>query len=163
MSEPMPKHGKSKQDWGTPPELLAAIKGLLGIDEFCVDLAANRDNTVARAWYGPGGMSEDSLDGSTWLFDEWAWCNPPFADIEPWARKAAEWAAQGARIAVLVPASVDANWWADHVEGKARVLALAPRITFVGATAPYPKPVALLLYDRAGGSGIHQWRWKARR
>lgn len=157
---------ESKQDWGTPPEFLSAVKRLLGVDEFAVDLAAHADNAVAPIWFGPGGAREDSLSpDASWSdgYLRWLWLNPPYADIAPWVEKAAAEAALGARIAVLVPLSADANWWADHVEGKARALAVAPRLQFVGAKDPYPKPIALLLYDEAGGSGIHQWRWKARK
>ena len=79
-------------------------------------------------WYAPGGL---------------IWCNPPYGKIGPWVAMAAKCPTP---VAVLIPAAVGTNWWADHVHGKAAIYLFRPRLTFQGHTAPYPKDLALLIY-----------------
>jgi hypothetical protein len=79
------------------------------------------------------------------------WCNPPYAKIAPWVKKASEYTGPCV-VAVLVPAAVGSNWWADFVDKKAQVLFLGTRLTFKGHNQPYPKDCALLIYG-AGKPG----------
>lgn len=152
---PTQKPGRSRQDYGTPPEFLAAVKARLGIAEFAIDLAASVSNTVAPEYYDE---ASDSLTRS-WVFPGVCWLNPPFSRLEPWTRKAFEQSRVGARIAMLVPAGVGANWWKQRVHGKAFVLLLNGRLTFVGEKAPYPKDCALLLYGPDIAPGYDVWTW----
>lgn len=158
---PEQKPGRSIQIVQTPPELIHAVRALLGVEAFSVDLAATEDNRQAPLWMGPGSLIPDALAVAWEGLPGWTWLNPPYADIAPWLSQAARAGAAGCRVAALVPASVGANWWTEHVHGKARALALSPRVTFVGHDHPFPKDLALLLYDRAGGCGIQPWRWDA--
>lgn len=146
MSMPLQKPGKSKQDHQTPPEFLNAVRHYLGIKDFAIDLAANDANHVTETYYTP---EENALvcDWADWCRDTWAWLNPPFADIAPWVEKAYTEARRGGKIAMLVPASVGANWWRDWVHEKTPVLFLNGRITFVGQADAYPKDCALILYQ----------------
>jgi phage N-6-adenine-methyltransferase len=153
--------GGTKQDYGTPREFIAAVERRFG--PIAIDLAAHAGNHVVPTYFGPGSaICEDSLErdwtgpassrGTLWL-------NPPFANIAPWAAKCS-----GARdrlgwILLLVPASIGSVWFAEHVEGKAMVLGLSPRLTFVGETAPYPKDLLLAAFG-FGLSGFGTWRWK---
>lgn len=157
---PTQKPGRSKQDYGTPPEFLAAVKSRLGIDGFAVDLAADRDNSVADEFYT--STNSALLQRYDWLFSGWCWCNPPYARIGPWVEKAYVESRRGARVAMLLPAGVGANWWREWVHGKAFVLLLNGRITFVGETAPYPKDCALLLYGPDIAPGYDVWTWAPR-
>lgn len=160
MAIPKQNPGRSKQDYGTPPELLRAITAKLGIRRFSLDVAADATNSVAESFYD---AERDGLaDGNRWLSGEgsWTWCNPPFAGISPWVHRAASEARMGAQVCVLVPASVGANWWKDWVEPRSYQLFLTPRITFVGCKDPYPKDCALLLYTPWGATGNQTWRWK---
>lgn len=95
------------------------------------------------------------------------WLNPPYSpDIEPWACKAAEWRLRGVPgscLAMLVPASIDADWWRLFVRGKAHVIALKSRPKFKGHSQGYPKPMVLCVYDPRypdQGSGVELWDWK---
>ena len=159
---PVQKPGRSKQDYQTPPEFLAAVKKLLEIDFFDVDLAASVNNSVA----GPNYYSEENSaldEKNSWnIGGGWAWCNPPYGTIKPWVQKALEESKKGARIAMLVPASVGSNWWRDYVDAMANVLFLNGRLTFKGHTAPYPKDCALLMYgpvpDNSGSYSVWNWR-----
>lgn len=152
---PTQKPGRSKQDYQTPPEFLAAVKARLGIVAFAWDLAASAENAVATHFYSEAVSAFEN----TWHSNGWAWCNPPFAHLEPWVSRAYGMSRVGARIAMLVPAGVGSNWWRDHVHGKACVLLLNGRITFVGETAPYPKDCVLLLYGPDVAPGYDVWTW----
>lgn len=154
---PKQKPGHSRQDYQTPPEFLRALKHRLRIEHFTCDLAASRSNTVAELYY----TEADNALLYPWRFQGWCFCNPPYADIEPWVRHAWEEAEAG-HIAMLVPASTGANWWRDWVHDKAHVLLLNGRLTFVGETTSYPKDSALLLYTPYIKGGYEVWDWRAR-
>ena len=52
--------GSSRQDWGTPPEFLDAVRARFGALDW--DLAAHRKNAVSARYLGPGShYSDDSL------------------------------------------------------------------------------------------------------
>lgn len=158
MSGPRQKRGRSEQAVETPPDFLAAVRARFGAPSF--DLACTWENAKA-----PSHLSGDSLR------EDWseicgpAWLNPPYGDIAPWVRKAAETTQypmrpHGSRpkILVLVPASIGSEWFAAHVHDRALVLALRPRITFVGHAHPYPKDLMLLVYGER--PGFELWKWK---
>lgn len=161
MTEPTQKPGRSKQDYGTPPEFLAAVKAKLGIPSFYCDLAARRDNAVADTYITP---EINALSVPWTMRDGWCWLNPPYANIEPWVRKAyREWFVNNVNVAMLIPAAVGANYWRDYVHRKCRVLLLNGRITFVGCKDPYPKDCVLLLYASVVpfiGPEYDVWSWK---
>jgi phage N-6-adenine-methyltransferase len=152
VSPPKQKPGRSKQDYGTPSEFIAAVEGRFGPLDF--DLACTAANKVATDW--PSGGDAFAI---TWSDLGRAWLNPPFSRIEPWARRCAEtrlgWSD---RIFMLTPASVGANWFAEHVHGKALVLGLSPRLVFVGEKDPYPKDLILSCYGEHPGFDV--WRWR---
>lgn len=158
-SMPEQKPGRSRQDYGTPPELLLAVANRLRLDGwFSYDLAASKENTVVEDYFY---TEEDNALTKFWHYiDGWCWLNPPFADIEPWVKKAQYEATKGAHIVMLVPASVGSNWWANWVAGLCYQVFIGPRLTFVGETTPYPKDCALLFYTPWGFKGNEVWRWK---
>ena len=155
---PMPKQkpGKSIQTYGTPEDFLMAVKAKWAIDEFSVDAAASRDNAVCKAFIDE---AQDALKCS-WTRTGVVWCNPPFANLEKWVRKAYIESQQGSHILMLVPASPGANWWRDWVHHKATVTFVNGRLTFVGQEDPYPKDVALLEYPFRGQLAYNIWTWR---
>lgn len=162
--EPAQKPRRSRQDWATPADFLAAVKRRLCIGRFNFDLAATAANRVEECYYGPeSSFGTDALDMNWSRYDKglWMWCNPPYTDIRPWVAKAADESTRGAQIAMLVPASTGSNWWRDHVVNDAYVVYLNGRLTFAGATAPYPKDCALLLYTPFIRSGSTTWNWRS--
>lgn len=154
---PKQKPGRSEQSVATPKDFLEKVKGLLGIEEFDIDLAAEESNKVAYAFYS----KEDNSLKQDWGFGGFCWLNPPFSNITPWVEKSYMESQKGAKIAALVPASVGSNWWSNWVENKAHVLLLQPRLTFVGHTSCYPKDLVLLLYTKWIKGGRYHWRWDA--
>lgn len=163
MTMPVQKPGYSRQDYGTPRALLDAVRGRLGIEDFAIDLAADRLNAVCASFidYDVNSFTCDwgKSTGYDVTKDRWGWLNPPFGAIGPWVQKAWEESLRGAQVAMLVPASVGSNWWTSWVHRKARVLFLNGRVTFVGQVDSYPKDCAVLLYGRAIEPGYFPWRW----
>lgn len=158
---PRQKPGQSVQEVETDPEFIAAVRKRFG--SFAIDLAADNDgaNTQAERWIGP---MANSLERD-WTAGKDArrvmWLNPPYSDIAPWAKKCREESTRlkgRGRILLLVPASVGSNWFQEHVFRKSLVLFLAPRLTFVGHSAPYPKDLLLAVYGER--AGFQCWRWK---
>lgn len=157
---PEQKPGRSRQDYGTPKELLTAVQRRLKVNHFTVDLAASHENTVCELYF----TEECNSLAQNWLVASrggWAWLNPPFADLAPWVTKAAVESATGAHIAMLVPSSVGSNWWKKWVEPFAYVAHLTGRLTFVGETTPYPKDCSLLFYQPGWFVGSTCWDWRA--
>jgi len=156
---------RSKQDVGTPPEFLAALVDRFG--PINLDLAANQENRVCEQWLGPGSqLGEDALAVDWAMLPErgvvmghW-FLNPPHGNVAPFVKKCAEQAtSMPGAITVLVQAAVGTNWFADHVEGKALVEPIRPRLKFVGQKDPYPKDLMILVYGRWERPGFHTWRW----
>ena len=144
----------TKQDWGTPPEFIAAVQARFGnID---IDLAARDDNAKAPRWITPE-INSLAVDWSQ--FAGVGYLNPPFEDIEPWARKCAESASPRFRIVCLWLASVDSLWFDRWVLPYA-VSCGVSRMQFVGADWGYPKSLMVSVFG-LGASGFGPlWRWK---
>ena len=163
MSVPQQNPGKSRQDYRTPQEFLRAVERDFHVLAWATDLAATSENRVCQVHLGPGSeRGEDALsvDWSTLPGESGdRWLNPEFGNIEPFAEKCAAHREDGGRIFLLTPASVGTNWYADHVHGVAHVVALSPRLTFVGESCPYPKDLMLSVFGPVRG-GFSTWRWK---
>jgi phage N-6-adenine-methyltransferase len=152
---PSVKRGKSFQGYQTPPEFIRAVELRFGLIRY--DLAATEDNRQALRFISP---EQDAFTV------EWhklhshglLWLNPPYKNIRRWVKKCADEAVLGAHIALLIPASVSTNYFADYVHGYSLVMPIRPRLVFVGETQPYPKDLMLCLYR--GTSGFEPWRWK---
>lgn len=169
MSRQMPKQkpGRSKQDYSTPQTLIDAVLRYLGEDDFYVDLAATKENAKAKRFITP---EQDALSPDTiWYTGKgWGWLNPPFGDVYPWVSKArSESVVRGSKIVMLLPASVGAVWFHQHVHNWARaIFFLRPRISFDGK-APYPKDCMLVFFDESHRKFEHHirethyftWRW----
>jgi phage N-6-adenine-methyltransferase len=159
---PAQRPGRSRQDYATPEAFILAVLKRFKIPRFDTDLAASNENAKADDY-----LSED-IDS---LAQDWTnlagvehWLNPPFGYIDPWAAKCAEYARSRAypksrpgRLFFLTPASVGANWFAEHVWKKALVIALQGRLSFDGK-APYPKDCILSCYGMAPGFEVWDWR-----
>jgi len=156
---------KSNQGWRTPAEFLVAIERKFGLIDFDLAATAGHQVTQGAAFFSP---EEDSLSREWGSEDPGAWklpsiprvryLNPPFAHIAPWAAKLSACQHLPAWTLMLVPASIGSMWWQQHILGKMMIFGI-PRITFRGATAPYPKDLALL----CAGFGVHgngYWDWR---
>lgn len=156
---PQQRPGRSKQDYGTPREFIDAVERRFGALDF--DLAASAENAIVPCFF------DEARDA---LVQDWRsietgrgrsrllWLNPPFSDLEQWAKKACAEAELGARVLMLTPASVGSEWYARHVHGSAIVLALRPRLSFIEGD-PYPKDLILSCFG-FGVAGFDLWKWK---
>lgn len=161
-----PRARSMNQDIRTPAEVVNAVENRFG--QIVLDLAA-KDGDEVRPGMAHITPEQDSLK-TPWPTRRHVsgvyWLNPPFADIGPWAVKCVRWmreANPGVALALLVPASVGASWWQHAVRGCAIVYAVTPRITFVGSMQPYPKDLALAIYDprhQTPDASVLAWRWK---
>ena len=164
---PVQKPGKSFQAYETPAVFLDAVKKRFGIKAFAYDLAASNENTKGVRWFT---KEQDSLVQDWTQLRGDCFLNPEYADIAPWAEKAAASAwwedarakhgggpAGDRRIFFLVPAAVGSNWFAKFVDGKALVLLLNGRISFDGKS-PFPKDNILCIYGMRPGYEV--WSWK---
>jgi len=167
MKRKMPRQRphRSEQAVGTPRAFLDAVEERFGIIDW--DLAATAANAVTGKYLGPGASrGEDSLAVDWAMLPHQSpgrfWLNPPFGKIAPFAKKCAEQApAIDGSILMLVPASVGTNWFAEHVHRKALVLALRPRLTFVGSEDPFPKDLMLCVWGRWVVPAFETWRWNS--
>jgi phage N-6-adenine-methyltransferase len=152
---PPQKPGKSKQDYETPDEFIRAVEARFG--PLNIDLAAREDNTKVKGAFIPPEVN--SLEVDWRQFKGNGWLNPEFSNISPWVERASRYAGPSLKVFVLVPAAVGSNWYAEHVHGKALVLALAPRMVFVGEKQGYIKDLILCCYG-FGVTGFDLWVWK---
>jgi hypothetical protein len=171
----IPSQGLDKKGgvYGTPKDFLQAVDEIYPI---WFDLAANAENCVfhkIRWWpqYGDDqkyhyDLSDDTLSIKNWFIDAgrygfkgngWMWLNPPFSNIEPWAKKCAEEGALGARVLFLVPQGTQA-WARKWCRPNALEIRLEGRMTFDGETAPYPKDLTLWVFG-IGMVGTITWQW----
>lgn len=152
---PAQRPGRSEQIVRTPKALLDAVQKRFGA--FDVDLACTRANCVAPLGYmHDAGRDSLACDWGAEHPGGFGWLNPPFGNIAPWVAKCA--ATRDMWIAALLPASIGANWFAEHVHRHAYVLALSPRVTFVGHKSPFPKDLIIAMYG-TGFRGFDTWRW----
>jgi phage N-6-adenine-methyltransferase len=151
---PEQKPGKSEQDVSTPDNFIEAFVKRFGIITW--DLAADSSNSKGLSHFD---KEHDSLSQNWSTLPGNLWLNPPYEKIGPWAAKCAMESREGAKIFMLVPASVGSNWYLDYVHRHAYVLALNPRLKFVGHKTAYPKDLILCCYQNHL-SGFNVWRWK---
>lgn len=104
----------NRDAYRTPPELFAALDAEFN---FRIDVAASAANTLCVNY-----LTEiDNALMADWLeYDLWtgghAWCNPPYSDITPWVRKAAEQAKSGIGCVMLVMADTSVGWYAEAIK-----------------------------------------------
>lgn len=162
MSSSMPaqRPGRSKQDYQTPPEFLDAVLRRYSIRDFSIDLAASAMNRVTDRFYSE---ADNALVQPWGVGAGWAWCNPPYAHIGPWVKRAYEQSREpDRRILMLLPAGVGSNWFRDWVHGKAKIIFLNGRLQFVGTPDPYPKDLLLLQYQSGCWCNDYSvWSWAA--
>lgn len=155
-TDPRPPGGDQRA--GTPQAFIDAIS-----TEFTIgcDLAADEHNYKHPFYISTGSLFES---WENWIPDgQFGWLNPPFAKITPWVAKCHESLTNhGTRTLLLVPASVDSNWFHSHVFGIAEVRFLKGRIKFDGHKNTFPKPLMLCVYEPGRCPAMFPWDWKAR-
>lgn len=145
---------QTEQSVGTDPLFWQILNAHFG---FTHDLACTRDNQLCKFGLTP---SDNSLSVDWHKLEGWLYLNPPYNQIQPWAEKCWVESQLGAKVVMLVPASVGANWFRDYLWLKATVRVLNGRLTFVGHTAPYPKDLLIAIYHPRIFKNLDLWEWK---
>lgn len=151
----------AQQAYRTPQDFLERVQRKFGV-VLGFDLACSLEDSVC----GTAGFHHPEHDA---LASAWptsppgaaAWCNPPFNRAGAFARVASE--STHCRTLMLIPASVGSAWFAEHVDGKALVVFLRPRITFLmpdgmPCDAGINRDCMLLGYGWQPGYHCEDWR-----
>ena len=153
LTGPTVRRHRSEQDVATPDDFRRVVMIRFGVPD--CDVAASPSNAFALKFFT---KEQDALK-QTWP-GGLLWLNPPFGDLDPWAAKCHVEAKCGARILLLVPASVGSNWFAKHIFHVADVYFLRPRLMFKGHDKPYPKDLMLCWFHPLSTGSIECWKWK---
>jgi hypothetical protein len=158
------------QVYRTPPELLEAVQRRFGAITF--DAACMSTDKVAPYGYAIDlGLDALAFDWREHLRGEITWCNPMWRDAGEYAAKCAQLAEAGGRVLLNVQLAPDSNWYAEHVHGRALVLALNPRVPYLnpdgspaftdrnGKALGINRPVMVAAYG-FGQTGFEPWKWK---
>jgi len=127
----------ASSEWETPQDLFDRLNNEFGFE---VDTCATPENAKCNRFYTP---KEDGL------LQPWhgvCWCNPPYGrEVGKWVAKAAESAANGATVVMLLPARTDTKWFHEYIYGKAEIRFLKGRLKFGGSknSAPFPSMVVI--------------------
>lgn len=128
----------SKTDlWETPQKFFDELDLEFHFD---LDVCALPENAKCEDYYTP------ETDGLSQCWHGCCWCNPPYGrEIERWVKKAADSAAGGATVVMLLPARTDTRWFHDYIYGKAEVRFVRGRLKFGGSknSAPFPSMVVV--------------------
>jgi phage N-6-adenine-methyltransferase len=167
-----------RQEWETPPEFWTAVNRVY---EFQIDVCAKGHNSKCEVWFGPGCLVEpseydDSLNAPWWSVKgtppaRRAWCNPGFARVLDWHRKAFEETAKHP-VALCVVAGIPGasqEWYRFASTYADEIIHLSPRVHYL---APWPikqssnnRESVLYVYRRkvvVDRPAVHTlWNWKA--
>jgi phage N-6-adenine-methyltransferase len=158
-----------KQSIATPWPFIHALEQRFGVPvDF--DLAATAENAKAPDYWTKGDNALKSDWSSIFAIENpglhererhvrLAFCNPPFSNLKPWAKKLAECRWLTRWTVMLAPSSHDADWFQLLLRGKVQIDAI-PRIQFETNTHLYPKGLALYVAG-FGVNGSTDWDWRA--
>lgn len=152
-------YSSDRMDWGTPPDLFAALNEEFG---FKVDAAARSDNSLVSHYYGPGHWdlaSRDALTRAVWGSP--AWLNPPYGRVLPAFIEAAfRQQERGRTVVALIPARTDTRYWHDYVMQAKEIRLIRGRVRFAGAPASAPFPSAVVVFaPHDGETAVRSWHW----
>lgn len=114
--------------WRTPKWLFIAIQRFIGT-EFDVDVACNKDNALLPNYIG---VERDALKSSWGEPGTVAFLNPPYSRISPWIDAAIREQARGVTTVMLIPQSLDTQWYERATEcANETVILSGGRVAFV--------------------------------
>lgn len=108
-----------RDDWKTPPDLLADLQTAVG--GFDLDPCAGADTSIGATNF----RLEDGQDGLEREWDGVVFVNPPFSYKSEWlAKTVAEiQAARADTVVVLTPDGTDTiSWWHQHIASHAELI-----------------------------------------
>ncbi|MDQ2106484.1 DNA N-6-adenine-methyltransferase, partial [Azospirillum isscasi] len=171
------RDGTGRDEWWTPPDLLATIQAALGVVErWDLDPCSPGADVSHVQAARHVTVAEDSLSLPTWgKAGNTAFVNPPFSRVAEFAERCVVEAGRGLRLVLLAPARPGSRWWRENVvsNGVADVAFLGRRLAFGGPSGPRgpaPFDVALVCWgwsegaaDRLAAALPGAWAMPARR
>ncbi|MDG9954488.1 phage N-6-adenine-methyltransferase [Enterobacter roggenkampii] len=122
--------------WRTPPALFASLDA-----EFCfqLDAAAAPHNALCRKFI----TAEQNTLEMPWAdylnVPGYVWLNPPFSDITPFVKKAADESANQIGTVMLVPADTSVGWFKEAIQTASEVRFItAGRLAFINPVTGKP-------------------------
>lgn len=109
----------NRDAYRTPPAVFAYMDAEF---DFQLDVAASRHNALCENYIDE---SLNALGDCDWLPDpdngigagNYVWCNPPYSDIGPWVKKAAEQSKQnGVGVVMLVMSDPSVGWFKAAID-----------------------------------------------
>lgn len=148
--------GQATDQWSTPPAFFAELDAEF---DFAVDAAADATNAKCRVWFGE---RIDALALESWASTPCSiFVNPPYSRCAEFVAKAAEEAAKGCTVVMLIPSRTDTRYWHAHIWDREKhqpkpgveVRFVKGRLKFGGGknVAPFPSVVVVF---RPAGHGI---------
>lgn len=120
-------HDDRTDEWGTPPSVWRPLARAVG--GFDLDPCSGAETSpIASARY------DESDDGLAKPWFGKVWLNPPYSDMDDWAKECVAETESGRAetVVALVPSRTSADWWQDYI-GKATALCFVDgRIEFQG-------------------------------
>lgn len=148
---PDPRNG----EWETPWDFVRRVEHTLRV-RFILDLAAKKHNAKADVYIVGDSFKTDWLQVWKGLsepgegFGKAAWLNPPFANIDPWVRKAIKESCQGVPVVMLLPDRQ--TKWRKRLEDVDAEIWDAGRISFGGMKGPgYTDSILVRLHPPVPG------------
>jgi site-specific DNA-methyltransferase (adenine-specific) len=106
---------RQSDEWETPQALFDALDAEF---RFMLDAAASAANAKCREFFGSGG-EWDTPDGLLVDWRQWTgfpiWLNPPYSKCAQFVAKAADEAAKGCTVVMLLPARTCTRWFHAHI------------------------------------------------
>lgn len=156
--------GTASDNWTTPLDFYRALDAEFG---FVLDAAATMDVSLTGfPYFGPDhpygrdGMPTE-LGGPDALTGDWhevacggaVYCNPPYSQCAEFVAKAAQEAAKGCTVVMLIPSRTDTRYWHAHIWDREKhqpkpgveVRFVKGRLKFGGGknVAPFPSVVVV--------------------
>lgn len=141
--------GDRPQEIRTPPEIIAmvldAFEGPIALDP-CAPTFSDPSFPADR-------YVREAENGLTVDWGDRTFVNPPFDDLRPWLRKAANTGAQGHRVILLTPWRSHRRWFREALQST-QVATFLDATKFVGYKTTFPVPLALLCWNCVAGPGL---------
>jgi len=134
-------HYSSKnQEWFTPPDLYSLLHSHFN---FTLDPCTSAENPLATARF----FTEETNGLSASWANERVFCNPPYADVALWLKKATT---ENVMCVFLIPARTDTKYFHDFIFKKADwIIFLKGRLKFSASKNSAPFPSCLVGFNCA--------------
>lgn len=122
--------------WRTPPSLFAALDA-----EFCfqLDAAAAPHNALCRKFITQEQNTLETPWSDYLTIPGYAWMNPPYSDITPFVKKAAEESINQIGTVMLVPSDTSVGWFKEALQTASEVrLITSGRLAFINPVTGKP-------------------------